>query len=58
MISITKVKQLYDAGKNSHEITMNIWCELKANQVDVTVNEVKLKVEDALLMMHKRKKGW
>jgi hypothetical protein len=50
----TTVKTMYNAGKNSQEITMKIWCEYKTHGVSESVDRIKLQVEDALLRLHRR----
>lgn len=51
----SKIKKLYDSGKNSEEIAMAIFLERKVQGINTTVKDCKREVEDTLLEIHRRR---
>lgn len=50
-----KIRELYNLGKNHHEIALEIMKDKKNKGINTSENECLREVEMALLEMHRRK---
>lgn len=54
-ITMQKIRELYNLGKNHHEIALEIMKDKKNKGINTSENECLREVEMALLEMHRRK---